>query len=397
MREAVGDLGGDPDKVNPLAPADLVIDHSVIADLFGRADAFERNVEIEYERNGERYQFLRWGQGAFNDFKVVPPGHRHRAPGQHRIPGQGGVGARRRRVSGHLRRHRLAHHDGERPRRAGLGRRRHRGRGGHAGPARVDAHPPRRRVQADRRAAGRRHRYRRRAHGHRDAAQARCGRQIRRVLRRRRRRGSVGQPRDAGQHEPRVRLHRSDFPDRRGDDRLPEDDRSQRRAAGVGGGIRQRARHVARPGARAEVLRVHRARPGRRRRVDRRAQASAGPHRADRRKDGFPQGHSQLRRGEPARRAHQARRGGRRIVPRQRPCGAVVRRQRHRRVRVGCRQAPRAGPASRSTVKSTEPRRLHPRPRRGGDRSDHVVHQHVQPRGDARAPPCLRRTPSRRV
>ena len=74
MREAIGDLGGDREKVNPLAPADLVIDHSVIADLFGRADAFERNVEIEYERNGERYQFLRWGQGAFNDFKVVPPG-----------------------------------------------------------------------------------------------------------------------------------------------------------------------------------------------------------------------------------------------------------------------------------------------------------------------------------
>ncbi|HET7665784.1 MAG TPA: aconitate hydratase AcnA, partial [Mycobacterium sp.] len=74
MREAVGDLGGKPDMVNPLAPADLVIDHSVIADLFGREDAFERNVEIEYQRNGERYQFLRWGQGAFNDFKVVPPG-----------------------------------------------------------------------------------------------------------------------------------------------------------------------------------------------------------------------------------------------------------------------------------------------------------------------------------
>jgi aconitate hydratase len=74
MREAVGDLGGDPQKVNPLAPADLVIDHSVIADLFGTANAFERNVEIEYERNGERYQFLRWGQGAFDDFKVVPPG-----------------------------------------------------------------------------------------------------------------------------------------------------------------------------------------------------------------------------------------------------------------------------------------------------------------------------------
>ncbi|MEY9211140.1 aconitate hydratase [Thermobifida halotolerans] len=74
MREAVGDLGGDPAKINPLAPAELVIDHSVIADVFGRPDAFERNVELEYERNRERYQFLRWGQTAFDEFKVVPPG-----------------------------------------------------------------------------------------------------------------------------------------------------------------------------------------------------------------------------------------------------------------------------------------------------------------------------------
>ncbi|BCB78522.1 aconitate hydratase [Phytohabitans flavus] len=74
MREAVRDLGGDATKVNPLAPAELVIDHSVIADLFGRQDAFARNVELEYERNRERYQFLRWGQTAFNEFKVVPPG-----------------------------------------------------------------------------------------------------------------------------------------------------------------------------------------------------------------------------------------------------------------------------------------------------------------------------------
>ena len=74
MREAVTELGGDPDKVNPLAPAELVIDHSVIIDVFGRADSFERNVEIEYERNRERYQFLRWGQNAFEEFKVVPPG-----------------------------------------------------------------------------------------------------------------------------------------------------------------------------------------------------------------------------------------------------------------------------------------------------------------------------------
>ncbi|MBK6887480.1 MAG: aconitate hydratase AcnA [Tetrasphaera sp.] len=74
MREAVADLGGDPAKINPLAPAELVIDHSVQIDVFGRADAFERNVEFEYGRNKERYQFLRWGQTAFDDFKVVPPG-----------------------------------------------------------------------------------------------------------------------------------------------------------------------------------------------------------------------------------------------------------------------------------------------------------------------------------
>ncbi len=74
MREAVGDLGGDPAKVNPLSPAELVIDHSVIADVFGTNNAFRRNVELEYQRNYERYQFLRWGQTAFDNFKVVPPG-----------------------------------------------------------------------------------------------------------------------------------------------------------------------------------------------------------------------------------------------------------------------------------------------------------------------------------
>src|SRR5262245_14929230 len=74
MREAVTQLGGDADKVNPLAPAELVIDHSVIADIFGRPDAFELNVDLEYQRNKERYQFLRWGQSAFDEFKVVPPG-----------------------------------------------------------------------------------------------------------------------------------------------------------------------------------------------------------------------------------------------------------------------------------------------------------------------------------
>ncbi|MFI8851210.1 aconitate hydratase AcnA [Streptomyces sp. NPDC053499] len=74
MREAVKELGGDANRINPLAPAELVIDHSVIADTFGTSDAFKKNVELEYGRNRERYQFLRWGQTAFDEFKVVPPG-----------------------------------------------------------------------------------------------------------------------------------------------------------------------------------------------------------------------------------------------------------------------------------------------------------------------------------
>jgi aconitate hydratase len=74
MREAVVALGGDPQQINPLAPAEMVIDHSVVIDVAGTADAAEKNVEFEYLRNAERYQFLRWGQTAFDNFKVVPPG-----------------------------------------------------------------------------------------------------------------------------------------------------------------------------------------------------------------------------------------------------------------------------------------------------------------------------------
>ena len=74
MRDAMVSLGGDPEKINPLVPVDLVIDHSVIVDEFGSASAFARNVELEYQRNGERYRFLKWGQQAFKNFRVVPPG-----------------------------------------------------------------------------------------------------------------------------------------------------------------------------------------------------------------------------------------------------------------------------------------------------------------------------------
>ena len=217
MREAVKELGGDPAKINPLAPAELVIDHSVIADKFGTHDAFAQNVELEYGRNQERYQFLRWGQTAFDEFKVVPPGTGivHQVNIEHLArtvmvrDGQA--------YPDTLRRHRLAHHHGQRPRRARLGRRRHRGRGRDARPAGLHAHPARRRLQAHRRAARRHHRHRPGAHHHRDAAQARRRRQVRRVLRRGRRRHLARQPRHHRQHVAGVRLHRRDLPDRRRD------------------------------------------------------------------------------------------------------------------------------------------------------------------------------------
>ena len=74
MRDAVKDLGGDPEVINPQVQSDMVIDHSVQIDKYGIADAVQQNMDIEYQRNGERYQFLRWGQQAFKNFRVVPPG-----------------------------------------------------------------------------------------------------------------------------------------------------------------------------------------------------------------------------------------------------------------------------------------------------------------------------------
>ena len=74
MRDAMTKLGGDPQKINPLVPVDLVIDHSVIVDAAGSSKAFKTNVDLEYGRNGERYRFLKWGQGSFDNFRVVPPG-----------------------------------------------------------------------------------------------------------------------------------------------------------------------------------------------------------------------------------------------------------------------------------------------------------------------------------
>lgn len=162
------------------------------------------------------------GPGRLRRVQGRPAGHRHRAPGQHRAPGAHRDVPQRAGLPRLVRRHRLAHHDGQRPRRAGLGRRRYRGRGRHARAAGLDADPPRRRLQAHRRDPDRGHRDRRRAHHHRDAAPPRRGLEVRRVLRRRRRAGAAGQPRHDRQHEPRVRLHRGDLPDRRRDHPLPQ-------------------------------------------------------------------------------------------------------------------------------------------------------------------------------
>ena len=171
MREAMIEMGGDPMKINPLSAVDLVIDHSVMVDNFGSPTSFADNVKIEFERNKERYEFLRWGAGAFKNFRVVPPGtgicHQVNLDDC---------------LSRHAGRHRQPHHDGERSGRARLGRRRDRGRGGDAGSADLDAAARGDRLQGHRRAQGRHHGHRSGADGDADAACQGRGLQIRRIL-----------------------------------------------------------------------------------------------------------------------------------------------------------------------------------------------------------------------
>ena len=311
MREAVGDLGGDPEKVNPLAPADLVIDHSVIADLFGTANAFERNVEIEYERNGERYQFLRWGQGAFNDFKVVPPGtgivH------QVNIEYLASVVWER---DGVAYPDTCVGTDSHTTMENGLGVLGW-GVGGIEAEAAMLGQPVSMLIP---RVVGFK------LTGERPAGVTATD-VVLTVTEMLRKHGVVGKfvefygegvaevplanRATLGNMSPEFGSTAAIFPiDEVTIDYLKMTGRSDEQLALVEAYAKEQGMWHD-PDARAEVLRVHRAGPVRCRRVDRRAQASAGPHRADRRKDGLPQGHSQLRRGEPARRAHQARRGGR--------------------------------------------------------------------------------------
>ena len=218
MRDGLKALGGDPARINPVVPADLVIDHSVQVDYFGFADAFRLNVEKEFERNRERYALLRWAQEAFDNFSVVPPGtgivHQvnleYLASVVHRREdGRSLLG-----VPGHPRRHGLPHHDGQRARRGRVGRRRDRGRSRRARSAVLHAPARGRRHEADRNPPGGRDRDRPRATRNGDAPRARRGGALRRVLRSRPQPPHASGQGDAREHVARVRRHDRVLPGR---------------------------------------------------------------------------------------------------------------------------------------------------------------------------------------
>ncbi len=172
----MAEMGGDPTAINPLQPVELVIDHSVQVDYFGSDAALAKNADLEFERNRERYAFLKWGQSALRGFRAVPPdtGIVHQVNIEYLARVVFGVAtrcvARRpRRLSRHRGRHRFAHDDGQRARRARVGRRRYRSRSRDARSAGDDAHSRSRRRPARRRVARGRHGDRSRADDH-----ARC-------------------------------------------------------------------------------------------------------------------------------------------------------------------------------------------------------------------------------
>ena len=206
MRDAMTALGGDPQRINPLIPTDLVIDHSVIADMFGRPEAFRVNAELEFERNHERYELLRWAQQAFDGFRVVPPdtGICHQVnleylarvvftkDGPERTTTYPDT---------------LVGTDSHTPMVNGLGVLGW-GVGGIEAEAEADEHadPAGGRVQAHRRAERRHHRHRLGAHRGRAVAPHQGSRQVCGLLRARRRQRATGHPSHPGEHEPRVRL-----------------------------------------------------------------------------------------------------------------------------------------------------------------------------------------------
>ena len=254
MRDAMQHLGGDPAKINPLVPVDLVIDHSVQVDFFGSADAFKKNVEIEYERNKERYEFLRWGAGAFNNFRVVPPGTGicHQVNLEYL--------AQTVWTKEEVGRTTQAFPD------TCVGTDSHTtmvnalgvlgwGVGGIEAEAAMLGQPVAMvipevvglRLQGQ--AQGRRDGHRPRAHLHADAAKARRGREVRRVLRRGPRQPLGGRPCHHRQHGARVRRDLRLLPGRCRHHQVPEGHRPLGRARGARGGLLQGPGAVARRAA----------------------------------------------------------------------------------------------------------------------------------------------------
>ena len=381
MREAMRDLGGDPARSTRWHPAELVIDHSVMPTSSARRTPSQRNVEIEYERNGERYQFLRWGQTAFDDFKVVPPGtgivHQVNLEYLARV-----VMTRDATACCALSRH-LVGTDSHTTMVNGLGV-----LGWGVGGIEAEAAmlgqpvsmliPQRRRLQAHRRAARGRDGDRPGADHHRAAAQARRRRQVRGVLRRR---ASAAVPlanrATIGNMSPEFGSTVRDLPDRRRDPALPAAHRSRRRAGRAGRGVRQGAGPVARPGASSRVfteyveLDLSTVVPS-----HRRARAPAGPGRR------CPRPKAQFQHDLPLK-AHvgrrRCRRGRRGVLPGERLAGD----QR--------RPAARHATYARGHEDGTEFELDH-----GAvvDRLHHQLHQHVQPVGHGRRRRCSPRRPS---
>ena len=180
MRDAMAKLGGDPQKINPLVPVHLVIDHSVMVDEFGTPARVREECRARISAQHASATSSSNGAARRSTISGGAAGHRHLPPGQSRIYRARRLDRRRTqrrrrgRLSRHSGRHRQPHDDGQRPRRARLGRRRDRGRGGDARPAGVDADPRSRRLPPDRRAQGRHHRHRPRADRHPDASRRRA-------------------------------------------------------------------------------------------------------------------------------------------------------------------------------------------------------------------------------
>ena len=300
----------------------------------GRRLQAERRDRVRAQQGALRVPAL--GRGRLQQLPRGAARHRHLPPGEPGVPGAVGVdqgpGRQDAGLPRYLRRHRQPHHHGERAGCAGLGRGRHRGRGGHAGPAGGHGDPRGDRLPLPRQAQGGRHRHRPGAHLHADAAEARRGGEVRRVLRRRPRQPLGGGPRHHRQHGARVRRHLRLLPGRCRYDQVPQGHRPRAGARRPGGGLLQGPGHVARGRRGARLYRRAGAGPRHRRAVHGRPEAAPGP-RAARRRQG------RLRRGAAGHRQ------GREPGPARQGCGCGL----------------RSGP------------------RRRRDRGHHLVHQHLQP------------------